>query len=113
MKRDFVMDRLKQMGFVIKVPPEATFYIWLDLRQLPAPINAGLIFFEECLKEKTILVPGIFFDINPSHRRELFDSPCHHFVRLSFGPPLDDLKKGLDGIQRGKLSRKLTQETHS
>lgn len=51
-------------------------------------------FFEELLKEKTIVIPGIFFDINPAHRRNLFHSPCHHFVRLSFGPPLKDLDMG-------------------
>jgi len=51
-------------------------------------------FFEELLKEQTIVIPGIFFDINPAHRRNLFHSPCHHFVRLSFGPPLEDLDKG-------------------
>jgi len=39
-------------------------------------------------------VPGIFFDINPEHRRDLFESPCHHFVRISFGPPLEVLDKG-------------------
>ena len=55
-------------------------------------------FFEELLKEKTIVIPGIFFDINPSHRRNLFHSPCHHFVRLSFGPPLDDLNAGETSI---------------
>lgn len=41
------------------------------------------------------MIPGIFFDINPSHRRNLFNSPCHHFVRLSFGPPIEDLDKGV------------------
>lgn len=51
-------------------------------------------FFEELLKEQTIVIPGIFFDINPSHRRNLFNSPCHSFVRLSFGPPIEDLDKG-------------------
>lgn len=51
-------------------------------------------FFEELLKEQTIVIPGIFFDINPSHRRNLFNSPCHHFIRISFGPPLADLDKG-------------------
>ena len=61
-------------------------------------------FFEELLKEQTIVIPGIFFDINPSHRRNLFNSPCHHFVRLSFGPPLADLDKGLDAI--GRVLRK-------
>jgi DNA-binding transcriptional MocR family regulator len=65
-------------------------------------------FFEELLKEKTIVIPGIFFDINPSHRRNLFNSPCHHFVRLSFGPPLEDLDKGLDAI--GRLLRRAKKE---
>lgn len=46
------------------------------------------------------MIPGIFFDINPSHRRNLFNSPCHHFVRLSFGPPVADLNRGLDAIER-------------
>ena len=37
---------------------------------------------------------------SPSHRRNLFNSPCHHFVRISFGPPLEDLDKGLDAFER-------------
>lgn len=99
-KRDFVLESLEKMGLHVKVAPEATFYIWLDVSQLPEPINNGLAFFEECLKEKVIMVPGIFFDINPAHRRELFESPCHHFVRLSFGPEMKELEKGLAGIKR-------------
>jgi aspartate/methionine/tyrosine aminotransferase len=31
-KRDFVVGRLREIGFTIKTPPEATFYIWLDCR---------------------------------------------------------------------------------
>ncbi|KAG0140634.1 hypothetical protein CROQUDRAFT_664940 [Cronartium quercuum f. sp. fusiforme G11] len=100
MKRDRVLSRLAEMGLKVKVPPKWTFYIWLDLSDLPAPLNSGLVFFEELLKQKVIVVPGIFFDLNPAHRRNLFSSPCHHFVRLSFGPPLEQLEKGLDGIER-------------
>lgn len=69
--------------------------------------------------------PGIFFDVNPSKRsvpfprplcqmllspvtdfipqptrRDLFASPCHHYVRLSFGPPMDQLEIGMDAIER-------------
>jgi len=100
MKRDHVLKRLKAIGLEVTIPPVATFYIWLNLENLPHPINNGLTFFEELLKEKTIVIPGIFFDINPAHRRNLFSSPCHHFVRLSFGPPLEDLDKGIDAIAR-------------
>ncbi|THV07831.1 PLP-dependent transferase [Dendrothele bispora CBS 962.96] len=107
-KRDHVLARLHEMHLDVTVPPNSTFYIWLDLEKLPAPLNNGLTFFEELLKEQTIVIPGIFFDINPSHRRNLFNSPCHHFVRLSFGPPMEDLDKGLDAIAR--LLKKVKKE---
>ncbi|GAA6064335.1 hypothetical protein JCM10212_003580 [Sporobolomyces blumeae] len=100
-KRDHVVSRLKEIGFEFPVGvPTSTFYIWLDLQVLPEPLNSGMVFFEECLKEKTIVVPGIFFSINPSHRRNLLEEPCERFVRLSYGPKLEELDRGLDGIQR-------------
>lgn len=99
-KRDHVLARLAEMGFQVKVPPQATFYVCLDLSSLGAPLHDGLTFFEELLKEKCIVVPGIFFDVNPSHRRSLLDSPCRHFVRLSFGPNMQVLDRGLDAIER-------------
>lgn len=98
MKRDHVLARLHDLHLDVDIPPCSTFYIWLNLEKLPPPLNNGLTFFEELLKEKAIVIPGIFFDINPSHRRNLFNSPCHHFVRISFGPPLDVLDRGLDAI---------------
>ncbi|KAK3675934.1 hypothetical protein LTR78_004126 [Recurvomyces mirabilis] len=99
-KRDYVVGRLRDMGFHLPYTPTSTFYLWLDLEQLPEGINDGLNFFQACLEEKVIVVPGIFFDLNPSRRRDLFDSPCHHFVRVSYGPRMDHLKKGLDGFER-------------
>lgn len=114
MKKERVLARLEEMGLKVKVPPKWTFYIWLDLSDLPPPLNSGLVFFEELLKQKVIVVPGIFFDLNPAHRRNLFSSPCHHFVRLSFGPPLAQLEKGLDGIERvlRKAHEHLTTKGH-
>ncbi|KAJ6502121.1 pyridoxal phosphate-dependent transferase [Mycena sanguinolenta] len=99
-KRDHVLKRLHDMHLDVDIPPTSTFYIWLNLERLPAPLNNGLTFFEELLKEQTIVIPGIFFDINPAHRRNLFSSPCHHFVRISFGPPMEDLNKGMDAFER-------------
>lgn len=129
-KRDHVLKRLRAMGFEVKNPPNSTFYIWLDLRQLPAPLSSGMVFFEECLKERVIVVPGQFFDVNPSSkpfslaisrrhrahplivsstdRRNLLDSPCDKFVRLSFGPPLEELDRGTWNffiIRRGRAWR--------
>lgn len=99
-KRDYVVGRLRKMGFVIRFVPDSTFYLWLNLEGLPGPISDGLNFFQACLEEKVIVVPGIFFDLNPARRRDLFDSPCHHFVRFSYGPRMDTLKMGCDGIER-------------
>ncbi|ORY89432.1 aminotransferase [Leucosporidium creatinivorum] len=110
-KRDHVLQRLKDMGLEVHNKPNSTFYIWLDLSQLPAPLSSGLVFFEELLKEKVIVTPGAFFDLNPSHRRNMFASPCHHFIRLSYGPPLAELNRGLDGIQR--LLEKASQAVKS
>ncbi|KAJ3083748.1 hypothetical protein HDU99_006635 [Rhizoclosmatium hyalinum] len=100
MKRQYVLDRLAALNMPVVVPPKATFYIWLDLSHLPEPYSNGLTFFEACLDEKMICVPGIFFDINPGKRRDLAASPYQGFVRLSFGPPMDELEKGLDGLER-------------
>lgn len=110
MKRDYVLKRLYEIGFRRgdQDIPDSTFYLWLDLTKFepPLPENAepdiqnGLGFFQELLKEKAIVVPGIFFDLNPAKRRDLFDSPCHHFVRLSYGPKMEVLKMGLDAIER-------------
>lgn len=107
-KRDYVLDRLREVGYRIEGAsvPDATFYIWLDLTALEPPvppeagIGDGLNFFDKLLKEKAIVVPGIFFDLNPAKRRDLFDSPCHHFVRVSYGPKMEVLEKGMDAIDR-------------
>ena len=42
-KRDHVLNRIKQLGFEIDVPPCATFYVWLNLEHLPEPLNNGLV----------------------------------------------------------------------
>lgn len=45
-KRDYVVERLRAMGFVIKQVPDSTFYLWLDLEGLPDEIADGLNFFQ-------------------------------------------------------------------
>ncbi|KAI4211269.1 MAG: hypothetical protein LQ351_005953 [Letrouitia transgressa] len=57
-KRDYVLARLREIGFEIQHVPDSTFYIWLNLSSLPAEINDGLNFFQKCLEEHVIVVPG-------------------------------------------------------
>ena len=95
-----MLNKLNAMNFVIETEPESTFYIWANLKKLPKPLNNALNFFEECLKEKVITVPGIFFDVNPGKRRLLKHSRYLNYVRLSFGPSLDSIKTGLKNIEK-------------
>jgi aspartate/methionine/tyrosine aminotransferase len=97
-KRNLMLDRLRRLGIIIETPPQGTFYIWANLAKLPPPLNDGLAFFEEGLKEKVISVPGIFFDVNPDRRRSL--RRYHSYCRISFGPELEKLKLGLEAIER-------------
>ena len=62
------------MGIKARVP-KSTFYIWADVSALPPPLNNCVVFFEYCVRHKVICVPGIFFDVNPFHRRRFHKSP--------------------------------------
>jgi len=42
-KRDHVLARLEDLGLDVAVPPTSTFYIWLNLENLPAPLDNGLV----------------------------------------------------------------------
>ena len=59
-KRDFCIKRLKEIGFTFNDAniPQSTFYLWLDLKGLPAGLNDGLNFLEKCLEEKVMVIPG-------------------------------------------------------
>lgn len=97
-KRDYVFGRLEELGIVVNSKPRGTFYFWADISNLPEPLNDGLSFFQEGLKEKVITVPGVFFDVNPDRRRAL--QRYQNFTRISFGPEMETLKTGLDSIER-------------
>lgn len=97
-KRDFFLRRLNDMGISVDHPPQGTFYCWCSIAELPAPLNTCWGFFQEMLREKVIVTPGVFFDINPGQRRAF----CRYesYVRLSYGPNMKELQRGLDAMQR-------------
>lgn len=101
MKRDYIIARLGAMGFVFneRNTPNSTFYLWLNLSHLPGKLSNCLGFFHECLHEKVIVVPGFFFLINPQNLSRLEDVIWYNFVRISYGPELQQLVKGMDGIE--------------
>ncbi|KAH3686803.1 hypothetical protein WICPIJ_002225 [Wickerhamomyces pijperi] len=99
-KRDYCLERLIGMGFKFKFIPNSTFYIWVDLSHLPGKLSNCLGFFHEALHEDVIVVPGIFFDLNPLSFRELDDSEMFSYIRISYGPEMKDLVKGMDRIEK-------------
>jgi aspartate/methionine/tyrosine aminotransferase len=98
-KRELILRRVHEMGMRIYPEPAGTFYAFVSVRDLPEPISDGMAFFRAALDHKVICVPGLFFDVNPGHRRSQRLSRFHQHVRLSFGPSLDEVRQGLDRLE--------------
>jgi len=98
-KRDYLLERLHNLGITADATPGGAFYIWANLADLPAPLNDGMAFFEEGLKEQVITVPGVFFDVNPGHRRRNH-ARYGTYARISYGPELSALEQGVDALER-------------
>ncbi|KAG7664577.1 uncharacterized protein J8A68_001871 [[Candida] subhashii] len=102
MKRDYILDRFRKMGFKFEERqiPNSTFYLWLNLSHLPGKLSNCLGFFHECLHERVIVVPGFFFLINPQNLSHLEEVIWYNYVRISYGPEFHHLELGMDGIER-------------
>jgi aspartate/methionine/tyrosine aminotransferase len=97
-KRALVLERLKALNIDVEATPVGAFYVWANLARLPAPLDDGMSFFREGLKEKVIVVPGVFFDVNPGNRRS--QARYKNYCRISFGPEIEKLESGLDAFAR-------------
>ncbi len=97
-KRDLMISRLKGMGVTFAAESTSTFYCWGSLASLPAPLSDSMTFFRKALERKVMTVPGPFFDVNPGGRRRA-ESPYRRWMRFSFGPPMDNLRMGLDRLE--------------
>jgi aspartate/methionine/tyrosine aminotransferase len=97
-KRDFTLARLAAMGIKPAAEPQGAFYVWADLSGLPEGLQQGTEFFKAGLREKVITVPGVFFDVNPGRRRPT--SRFANLARISYGPSMESLRLGMDGLER-------------
>lgn len=98
-KRELMLRRARGMGMHLDRDPEGTFYAFVSLRDLPEPLSDGMDFFRAALEHRVICVPGVFFDVNPGHRRSQRLSRFHQHVRLSFGPCYEEVECGLDRLE--------------
>jgi len=97
-KRNYTIERLQAMGILVEAEPNGTFYVWANLSNLPPSLRDGFDFFEAGLNEKVITVPGVFFDVNPEKRR--VSARFRNYCRISFGPEMSAVERGLDGLER-------------
>jgi aspartate/methionine/tyrosine aminotransferase len=97
-KRALLLSRLKKLNISVDAAPAGAFYVWANLVRLPPPLDDGMNFFREGLKEKVIVVPGVFFDVNPGNRRAT--ARYKNYCRISFGPEIEKLELGLDAFER-------------
>jgi aspartate/methionine/tyrosine aminotransferase len=98
-KRELMLRRTAELGMVPDREPEGTFYAFVSLRNLPEPLADGHAFFNAALDRNVITVPGVFFDINPGRRRAQKLSRFRQHLRLSFGPPIEEVRRGLDRLE--------------
>jgi aspartate/methionine/tyrosine aminotransferase len=97
-KRALLLSRLKKLDISADATPAGAFYVWANLAKLLPPLDDGMNFFRECLKEKVIVVPGVFFDVNPGNRRT--HARYKNYCRISFGPEIEKLELGLNAFER-------------
>jgi aspartate/methionine/tyrosine aminotransferase len=96
-KRNLMVERLEAMGIRCAKPPSGTFYCWASIASLRPPFDDAETFFRRALERKVMTVPGEFFDVDPGKRRP-GPSPYRQWMRFSFGPPMDNVKMGLDRL---------------
>ena len=97
-KRDFMLSRLRAMGVTVDAAPEGAFYVFANLSNLPESLRDGMDFFRAALERNVIVVPGKFFDVDPGHRRDHIPSRLRNHVRISYGPAMETLQRGVDRL---------------
>lgn len=97
-KRQRLLTGLRDLGFVVDLPPEGTFYVWASTEHLPPSVADGSSFFRAMLPRKVITVPGEFFGVDPGRRRGHRPSRFRRHVRFSFGPAMSVLDTALERI---------------
>ena len=97
-KRQLMLERCAELGLFVDRPVDSTFYAFVSLRGLPPTLSDGMAFFRGALERQVISVPGMFFDVNPGRRRSQQHSRFRQHLRLSFGPPIEEVRRGLDRL---------------
>jgi aspartate/methionine/tyrosine aminotransferase len=86
-RRLYMIDRLKQMGFGIEAEPEGAFYVFANARRFTS--NAYQFAFEALEQAHVGITPGVDFG-----------TQGEGYVRFSYANSLENIKTGLDRLER-------------
>jgi aspartate/methionine/tyrosine aminotransferase len=86
-RRQFMIARLREIGFGITVEPTGAFYVFANARRFTDDCYSFA--FEVLENAKVGITPGIDFGSNGEG-----------YVRFSYANSLDNIKEGLDRIER-------------
>ncbi len=86
-RRTYLISRLKEMGFDIKVEPTGAFYVFVNVKHLT---NDCYRFAFDILEKAHVgVTPGIDFGENGEG-----------FIRLSYANSIENIEKGMDRLQQ-------------
>jgi aspartate/methionine/tyrosine aminotransferase len=85
-RRVYIIDRLKQMGFIIHTEPQGAFYVFCDARRFTT--NSYKFAFDVLEKAHVGITPGVDFGTGGEG-----------FVRFSYANSLENIKKGMDKLE--------------
>ena len=93
-RRNFMVDRINEIEGLSCIKPKGAFYVMINIskvlgKELDGKVIEGSMEFADLLleKEKVAVIPGIAFGVDK-------------FIRLSYATSLDNIKEGLDRIDR-------------
>ncbi len=86
-RRAYLIERLKGMGFSIKVEPTGAFYVFVNVKHLTS--DSYKLAFEILEKAHVGVTPGIDFGENGEG-----------FIRLSYANSIENIAKGMDRLQK-------------
>ena len=86
-RRQYMLARLKDMGFVIHVEPTGAFYVFADARR----------FCKDSYKEAFRIIEEVKVGVTPGID---FGSGGEGFLRFSYANSLENIKEGLNRLER-------------
>ena len=86
-RRTYIIERLQNLGFDIKVPPTGAFYIFVNVRHLSD--NSYKLAFDILEKAHVGVTPGIDFGENGEG-----------FLRFSYANSIENIKEGMNRLEK-------------